>query len=79
MSIVLMKGYVDDEHAKPVGRRDLSEHDYGVTLAKKHPPYVFSIRGRSCLIHKVARVELHWYRITMHRLIKLKRPYMMAH
>lgn len=35
---------------------------FGVTRAKKHPPYVFSISGNAALVHKIAYVELHWWR-----------------
>jgi len=49
-------------------------------LAKKYPPYVFGIRGLSCLVHKILRVELHWYRVGGHGeyLVKLKKPVMIA-
>lgn len=69
---------IDDENVDPIAR--VGFHAYGVTLAKKYPPYVFSIRGVSCLVHKVQCVELHWWRIAGHgdKLVKMKRPVMVA-
>lgn len=72
---------IDDENAKPIcGRPDFQDHAYGITKAKKYPPYVFGIRGVSCLVHKILRVELHWWRVAGHgeMLVKLKRPVMIA-
>lgn len=72
---------IDDENAEPIyGRPDQGRLGFGVTLAKKHPPFVFSIRGVSCLVHKIARVELHWWRVAGHgeKLVKMKRPVMFA-
>lgn len=79
---VIVKHSVDDENAPVLGRVDIYPHayDFGVTVAKRHPPYVFGIRGVSCLVHRVRRVELHWYRIADHgrALVKMKRPVMIA-
>ena len=49
---------------------------FGVTEAKSFPPYVFSTSKNGCLIHKVDRVELHWYRIAGHghKLVRVTRP-----
>jgi hypothetical protein len=73
---------VDDEAAAPIhGRPDLLDRKFGITEATKHPPYVFSIRGVSCLVHKILRVELHWWRVSGRNggsLVKLKRPVMIA-
>jgi hypothetical protein len=83
MAVVLLKGSLDDEHATVVrGRPDFQNHGFGVTLAKRYPPYVFSIRGVSCLVHKVARVELQWYRVGKSGgscLVRMKRPVQIAH
>lgn len=43
------------------GRPDFADHAFGVTHAKRFPPYVFSTVGNACLVHKVARVELRWW------------------
>jgi hypothetical protein len=45
------------------GRPDFRDHDFGVTYAKKFPPFVFSIRGNSALIHKVDAVRMRWYEV----------------
>ncbi len=80
MSIVKLRGFEDDEHAPVIMRNSVNERTFGITLAKKHPPYVFAIRGCSCLVHKIARVELHWYRIaSAGRLVRQRRPMAVAH
>ncbi len=73
---------LDDEHVKPV-RRPRNWNDertkYGHVWATKFPPFVFGIRGNSCLVHKVKGVRLYWWRIAgMHLLVKMKRPTMIA-
>lgn len=81
MAVVLVRNERgrDDEHADIVsGRPDFAEPSFGVTVAKKHPPYVFSIRGASCLVHKILRVEMQWYRISSRGLVKMKRPVLIA-
>lgn len=66
------------------GRPDLdgpSGRNFGKTRAKRHPPYVFSIRANAALVHKVLYVELHWYYPAGYAgryLIKLQRPEMFA-
>lgn len=78
---VIADHYQDDEHAAPIhGRPDFADHGWGITEAKKYPPYVFGIRGVSCLVHKILRVELHWWRVARggEKLVKLKRPVMIA-
>lgn len=81
MAVIADRRPLDDETVAPiVGRPDFSDPTFGVTYATKHPPYVFSIRGVSCLVHDVASVSLHWWRIASggHRLVKLRRPVMIA-
>ena len=53
---------------------------YGITVAKKFPPYVFSTRGGS-LVHKVAYVELWWWDVGRngHTLVRRVSPRMHAH
>jgi len=62
------------------GRPDLRNHEFGITTASKHPPYVFSIRGASALVHKVARVRLHWFRLAAggDKLVRVNRPLAVA-
>jgi len=71
---------VDDEHAEVVERPFGDRDSFGPLLAQRFPPFVFSIRGASCLIHRVQRVEVHWWRIAGHGhlLAKLKRPVLIA-
>jgi len=72
----------DDENAAVIKERlDFKIHGFGVMRAKRHPPYVFGIRGVSCLIHKIRYVEMHWWRIggpCGAWLIKLKKPVLIA-
>ena len=62
------------------GRPDFANHGFGVTLAKKFPPYVFSIGANACLVHKVKRVEIRWWQVAGHgeKLVKLTKPRMIA-
>ena len=79
---VIVSHPVDDENVAPIyGRPDLQDHSFGKTVARKHPPYVFGIRGVSCLVHKVRQVELYWWRVGGRggdSLVKLKQPVMIA-
>jgi hypothetical protein len=70
---------VDDEHVAPIERHGCRGGP--VTYASKHPPFVFSVRGVSCVVHKIAYVEVHWWRVGGHghTLVKMKRPVMVAH
>lgn len=84
MAVVLDRPVLDENAAIIDGRPDFAYYArrdvFGMTLASKYPPFVFSTRGVSCLVHKVARVELHWYAVVRggHALAKLKRPVMFA-
>jgi len=83
MAVVIGRGerFYDDENAEVInGRPDFGGYGFGITRAKTHPPYVFGIRGLSCLVHKVLRVELHWYRVGGHGecLVRMKKPVMIA-
>lgn len=42
------------------GRPDFGNPDFGKTLLKRFPPYVYSRLG-GMLIHRVLRVEAQWY------------------
>lgn len=77
--MVIERHAIDDENVAPIPRT--WDHSFGITLAKRHPPYVFSIRGPARLVHKVAYVELHWWRIAGRgeKLVKMKRPVLIAH
>ena len=63
------------------GRPDFYNFGFGMTLAKKFPPYVFSVGMNAGLVHKVVRVELHWWVPIRsgHQLGRLNRPRMIAH
>ena len=81
MAVITENGRDDEYVAAIEGRPDFTDHRFGITRAKTYPPYVFGVRGLSCLVHKVRYVELHWWRVGGHRgecLVKLKRPVMIA-
>jgi hypothetical protein len=42
------------------GRPDFQNKNFGITRAKRFPPFVFSTDANSCLVHKVASIEFHW-------------------
>jgi hypothetical protein len=52
--------------------------DFGITYAKKHPPYVYSANGMGCLIHKIARVSIHWWEYRFDWLERLDKPRVIA-
>ena len=52
--------------------------DFGITYAKKHPPYVYSANGMGVLIHKVREVSLHWWEYNMDFLIRREDPVIIA-
>lgn len=59
------------------GRPDLERGrgcSFGVTFAKRFPPYVYSTTRMGALVHRVLEVELHWYVPDYHRLIRRVSP-----
>lgn len=60
------------------GRPDFQDHNFGITQAKKFPPYVFSIRGASALVHKVVGVDCRWWKPHYNKLVYQQRPTMIA-
>ena len=63
------------------GRPDFADPYFGVTVAKKHPPYVFSINANAALVHKIRSVELRWWKVGGVRgecLVRLHRPRLIA-
>ncbi|SRR6266851_1526846 len=52
--------------------------DFGITYAKKFPPYVYSANGMGCLIHKVVHVEIHWWEYSWETLVRRDTPVMIA-
>ncbi len=60
------------------GRPDFEDNNFGKTRAKTHPQYVYSSNHQGYLIHKVHHVTLHWWQGSMHRMIRLRNPLMIA-
>ena len=63
------------------GRPDFGNWSFGHTKAKKHPKYVYSISHNSCLVHKVAEIEMGWYEVAAggHKLVRRKNPRVYAY
>jgi hypothetical protein len=83
LAVIVERGWNgDDENVEAIPERlDFIDPAFGVTRAKSHPPFVFGIRGVSCLVHRVAYVDLHWWRIGGpggSSLVKLKKPLAIA-
>lgn len=55
--------------------------DFGVTMATRHPPYVFSTSAHASLVHQILYVEMHWYAVNRggHGLVRLQKPVLFAH
>ncbi len=68
-----------DESAPLIDRDAVNERTFGRSTARRHPAYVYSINRNSCLMHKIVKVEIHWYAfVNMGHLGRLKRPAMIA-
>lgn len=65
------------------GRPDFANRSFGITRAKKFPPYVYSSNRMGSLVHKIHHVDLWWWtpdpRNGGSDLVRLKRPRMLAH
>lgn len=74
MSAVVWKGLEIDENVAAIPRTQFV--DTPPTISKRHPAYVYSTGHNSCLMHKVAFVELHWELIVARgdKVARLKRP-----
>lgn len=81
MAVVLPVEQTPEHGVVIDGRPDFIDRKFGVTLAKKFPPYVFSITCNSALVHRMARVEIHWWAVTRngHGLAKLTKPVLIGH
>ncbi len=66
-----------DEHIIR-GRPDFLEPDFGVTHLAKVPRYVYATCRNAMLVHKVARVEAHWYEARYDHLLRLDNPKLVA-
>lgn len=60
------------------GRPDFVDHGWGVTYAKSFPQYVYSLGRNGALIHKVNYVSIRWWRGSMDRMIRLRKPCIIA-
>lgn len=47
----------------------------GITLATRYPAFMYATRGCSCVVHKIARIELDWYvLVSMTHVRRLRQP-----
>lgn len=81
MAVAWFRNPVLDPDVPIIDRDSVNESTFGVTDAKRHPAYVYSINKNSCLMHKVVRVELHWYALVDggSKMGRLKQPAAIAH
>jgi hypothetical protein len=82
MAVAWFQNPVLDESAEIIDRDSVNERTFGVTTARRHPAYVYSINRNACLMHKVRDVELQWYALlgsSGSKMGRLKQPAMIAH
>lgn len=80
MAVSWHRNPVLDESAEVVDRDAVDERTFGVTTAKRHPKYIYSVNKNACLMHKIASVEIHHYAtLNLCKLGRLKVPAMIAH
>jgi hypothetical protein len=60
------------------GRPDFYDRSFGITLLKRFPPYVYSLLG-GMLVHKIQRVEAHWYTPKGSYLVRERSPRLTIH
>ena len=81
MAVAWFRNPVLDEAADVIDRDSVNERHFGVTNAKRHPNYVYGVNKNSCLMHKIARVEIQHYALIDDgsKMGRLKQPAMIAH
>jgi hypothetical protein len=81
MAVAWFRNPVLDESAEVVDRDSVNERRFGVSIAKRHPNYVFSVNKNACLMHKIGEVEIQHYAFIAggSKLGRLKQPAMIAH
>jgi len=60
------------------GRPDFEDHEFGKTYLKKFPKYVYSTGHNGALIHKVSYVMVRWWKGSYDKMIRLKKPAIIA-
>jgi hypothetical protein len=78
MPLCQFRGDEIDESVPLRSRYELGE-DSGRISAKRHPVYVYSVTPNSCLMHRIAAVEIYWDVLVNGSTVgRLKTPRMMA-
>lgn len=81
MAVAWFKNPILDTSVPLLKRDSVNERTFGVSRSKRHPAYVYSINKNAGLMHRVERVDIHWYAIVGpigSRLGRLKQPAMIA-
>lgn len=79
MAVAWFRNPVLDDTAEIVDRDSVNDRTFGVTTAKRHPAYVYSINKNAALMHKVREVTIHHYAyVGMSKMGRLKQPAMIA-
>lgn len=80
MAVAWFRNPVLDESADVIDRHTVNERTFGVTRARRHPAYVYSINKNGTLMHRVFEVEIQHYAFigSGGKLGRLKQPAMMA-
>lgn len=79
MAVAWFRNPILDTSAPLIDRDTVNENTFGRTTTRRHPAYVYSINKNSCLLHKIASVDIHWYaNVGMDHLGRLKQPAMIA-
>lgn len=83
MAVAWFRNPVLEDDTVPIKRGTVNEHTFGVADAKRHPAYVYGASRQSALMHRVARVRLHWYAVVSltgcgSHIARLKQPAMVA-
>lgn len=80
MAVAWYRNPVLDTTAPVIDRNSVDDRTFGVSRAKRHPAYVYSINKNACLMHRIAYVEIHWYALISggSKMGRLKQPAMIA-
>jgi hypothetical protein len=60
------------------GRPDFKDHRFGITEIRQYPQFIYSLSRNAMLVHKVVKVEAHWYEAEYDRLRRLETPRIIA-
>ena len=81
MAVAWFRNPVLDDSAAIIDRWSVNWRTFGVSSAKRHPAYVYSINRNAVLMHKIRDVEIQWYALVGDGSLmgRLRQPAMIAH